>query len=526
MLISLSTDNAKELLLDRIKAIPKLSNMHAALLTLGFSVKETLEISMNLFEPLVKEINVNRFNGKKKQESIYKMISRIYAGDEKNLNSLLKIQAVAQEMTLISRILKVNQGAPSKYVEVMDFLQKLSDIKGELEDTKNPNDIVDNPFTDQFGKVTQRFKGNPVDVQKFIEDVNYRNDLINYMDQFKVMVNIFDLIAKTPHFFAMLKAIVNKTSKLEEISGKAKFLSDNNLSLEQFVERLTEEQSRNVDAENFQPSDDRSNQLIIMDHKVVSNYLSKLTDYTFNIQSVNNQLDKNIAPGYSVYSQFDLSSENGVQIFVEMVESVIKQLKTGNLKQNEFIKHLNPTINRQLGTTNYNIDVDFFGTKTRQLENIKKDIENGFRNIANKNSGIKNINGKQIKLGELFYLYNIICYKSKLGGFTKTMKNIDEILHSELKSKLDDEYRTFGLTPRENIMSEWGKLTQYVAALSVKEKLISLGNEKQLNLNNKYIYTYAKPVNEINLGEFLSILQQEYGSENGNYRLNLKLKCD
>mgnify|MGYP003619848545 FL=1 len=52
------------------------------------------------------------------------------------------------------------------------------------------------------------------------------------MDQFKVMVNVFDLIAKTPHFFAMLKAIVNKTSKLEEISGKAKFLSDNNLSLE------------------------------------------------------------------------------------------------------------------------------------------------------------------------------------------------------------------------------------------------------------------------------------------------------
>jgi len=164
MLISLSTDNAKELLLDRIKAIPKLSNMHAALLTLGFSVKETLEISMNLFEPLVKEINVNRFNGKKKQESIYKMISRIYAGDGNNLNSLLKIQAVAQEMTLISRILKVNQGAPSKYVEVMDFLQKLSDIKGELEDTKNPNDIVDDPVTDQFGKAIQRFKGNPVDV--------------------------------------------------------------------------------------------------------------------------------------------------------------------------------------------------------------------------------------------------------------------------------------------------------------------------------------------------------------------------
>lgn len=526
MLISLSTDNAKELLLDRIKAIPKLSNMHAALLTLGFSVKETLEISMNLFEPLVKEINVNRFEGKKKQESIYKMISRIYATDAETRNSLLQIQVVAQEMTLISRILKVNQGAPSKYVEVMDFLQKLSDIKGELEDTKNPNDIVDDPVTDQFGKVIQRFKGNPVDVQRFIEDVNYRNDLINYMDQFKVMVNIFDLIAKTPHFFAMLKAIVNKTSKLEEISGKAKFLSDNNLSLEQFVERLTEEQSRNVDAENFQPSDDRSNQLIVIDHKVVGNYLSKLTDYTFNIQSVNNQLNKNIAPGYSIYSQFDLSSENGVQIFIEMVESVIKQLKTGNLKQNEFIKHLTPVINRQLGTTNYNIDVDFFGTKTRQLENIKKDIENGFRNIANKNSGIKNINGRQIKLGELFYLYNIICYKSKLGGFTKTMKNIDEILHSELKSKLDDEYRTFGLTPRENIMSEWGKLTQYVAALSVKEKLISLGNEKQLNLNNKYIYTYTKPVNEINLGEFLSILQQEYGSENGNYRLKLKLKCD
>ena len=49
-----------------------------------------------------------------------------------------------------------------------------------------------------------------------------------------------------------------------------------------------------------------------MDHKVIGDYLSKLTDYTFNIQSVNNQLNKNIAPGYSIYSQFDLSSENGV----------------------------------------------------------------------------------------------------------------------------------------------------------------------------------------------------------------------
>ena len=38
MLISLATDNAKELLLDRINAIPELSNMHIALFTLGFSV--------------------------------------------------------------------------------------------------------------------------------------------------------------------------------------------------------------------------------------------------------------------------------------------------------------------------------------------------------------------------------------------------------------------------------------------------------------------------------------------------------
>ena len=221
MLISLATDNAKELLLDRINAIPELSNMHVALFTLGFSVREVLEISMNLFDPLAKALRVNRFHEVKKKESIRSLILRTYKGDT-NLESLLKIQDVGEEMTLISKVLKINQGVPSKYTEVMDFLQKLNQSKYELEERIPQASIIDE----------NKFLGNPLDILSFVNDENYRNKFIQYMDQFKMALNIFDVIANTPHFFAMLQAVVNRTNKLEAVSGKAKFLNINNLSKE------------------------------------------------------------------------------------------------------------------------------------------------------------------------------------------------------------------------------------------------------------------------------------------------------
>ena len=521
MLISLATDNAKELLLDRINAIPELSNMHIALFTLGFSVQEVLEISMNLFDPLVKALRVNRFKEKKNKESIRTLINRIYQ-DDVNLPSLLKIQDVAQEMTLIAKVLKINQGVPSKYTEVMDFLQKLTQSKYELEDTKTLDEIVD----EELETGGYRFKEKPLDVYSFINDENYRNALINYMDQFKVAVNIFDVIANTPHFFAMLKAVVDRTNKLEQISGKAKFLSDNNLSKDQFITMISSQQDFDVensdlesDINSFTPSDNRKNQLIIMDHKIIGDYLSKLSKYTFNLGTLNKQLGVNLSSEYSQYSQFDLSTESGVELFILAMDSVIiPQLKNGNLKSNPFIQHLILKSNYQLGTTNYDIDVDFFGTKTRQLENTKREIENGFKNIANKNSGIKNIEGQDIKLGELFYLYNLICYKSKLGGLTKILKNVDELLKTNLKSKLDDEYRLLGLNPKTG----WGRLTEFVSAISEKSKTIKVGNGAELDLNNKYIYTFNKPqfVN-ISVDMFLSNIISQYNLD----RDTLTIEC-
>ena len=531
MLISLATDNAKELLLDRINAVPELSSMHIALFSLGFSVQEVVQISITLFEPLVQELRINRFNASSSKVDISNLISKVFI-DDVNLDALLKVQAVAAEFTGLARILKINQGVPVKYSEVTDFLLYFTDLKTNLEATKNPAQIKD---WDQLVQQTKHqehftFVDQPLDVNLFINSPEYRNAFILYMDQFVTAFNIFDVIAKSPHFFAMLKAVVRNMEIIESFSATASFYHYNNLSSAAATAKVTNNQfkvvSGNVlnqskmDAEQqsreFLASGNRRAQAATIQHYAIGEFLKNLKQYTFNIGSINKDLNTEINSNFSNSTVFDLSTETGINLFREIVEStIIPRLKEGSLSENAFFQHL-------VQKTHYDIDVDFFGEQTKQSMLTQLDIEDSFRLIANKNSGIKTVKGKHVKLGELFYLYNIIVHKGKMGGLTRILRTTDEILNTSLSEDLNRVYRTIG---DKNYQShiDWFRLSEIASAAASLDKEVILPNNKVLNLINKLNYSFSSPIsNDVLLGNFVANLEKSLQAAD----IQIKLICN
>ena len=300
-LITLSTDNAKLLLISRINAGTKLMKCYLFLATLGFKVNDivnfmcsgavnfiedvtdsnrfndtTLSIfnaidiakgdfsliyaqdvnsqtkvtienlaSNMLFNKIGKDAtervkilqtgNVEQFlqvlesNDKKGkplyensdwQHAQYKVLQRVWAvyklrqkyinqyelNGEQNfladVDEFAHIYEGANEFSQLGKILSLNQGLETSKEDQYGFErsfkwiigQRIQAITNKSNKSKYTKDLID-----------KCNKFNELDVKKFISDEKYRNEIINFYDQIKVVVNIFDLLWRLPQFRSVLQ---------------------------------------------------------------------------------------------------------------------------------------------------------------------------------------------------------------------------------------------------------------------------------------------------------------------------------
>lgn len=276
-LISLATDNAKEMALAKMNASLDLSCMHLYLVALGYSAEEVLKFTTGPeFSELTKRLNNSFFEEKK---SVKNVISELVAENPQKYSTLKYIYSAAQEMTSLARILGINQGVKVDEFKMNNFyknvsnlitsqtenlgiglgiekgLIKIVDVDGESEYSINDGipyllSAKQNiPISElsqgwirhnqeklqrlqQINDAEKYFSDDlKIDLVRYYQDKKYHDFVVELYDIIKNSFNVFDVIDSLQHFSKMFEAFTYSTQYLKSQSSRAKFLLDDSEQL-------------------------------------------------------------------------------------------------------------------------------------------------------------------------------------------------------------------------------------------------------------------------------------------------------
>lgn len=549
IMISLATDNAKELVLGEINSTPELANMFVAMISLGVSMKDILRISTTIFEPIVSALKRNRLaEGVAKKVDILKLAKEIFKSDSNNYKSFTVLFNAGQEMTELAKFFKINQGLSARFVEAAQFEEKLNHYW---------NDLVEK----------NKLKEAPFNLYLFLNDLEYQKHILDTVNETKTVINIFDVLLHAKHFKSMLSAFDNVNSKLSEKSIKAGFYRwylDPSKKIKTKQETVGMKSVQKIEvSEDDLTSDDVDNSvstrqakisqiLNMVDHQAVSEMLKKLPKYTFNVSMLKSFVSKlgGVTKIDTLRGELDLTTPLGIATFVDLMNNtIIPYLKSNhNYEDNIFLLHLTRELNYQYDKEMYDLDFSLYDNDTNLDQLLKNDITESYQKIIANNIGLQNVAGQQISIGELFYLYNLIVHKNKTGRMTKFVtellpqhRNLEELYVSTWYN-LDRQFAEYAkakkkqtlnqpITAEENrnilfIEDMFNKLSACLEISNTENKKgkvkYGLEQEKDLDLSNSYVYTIS-PLKT--LKSYYSLEEAKALFKQWNLDSNLQLKC-
>lgn len=117
-----------------------------------------------------------------------------------------KLSEGGQEMFVLGQMVGLNQGVPT---DLKGIIKKVNLFRNAFKDKEHRK-----PVSSKVGQDIENFSIQGVDLQRFVNEEQYRQDVIEAYDHIKVSFNIFDVISKLDHTFAYVKdlAIVDKAA--------------------------------------------------------------------------------------------------------------------------------------------------------------------------------------------------------------------------------------------------------------------------------------------------------------------------
>lgn len=501
-LISLATDNAKELKLYIMNSTPELAKAYISLFTLGYTWEEALRIGMILFEPIIEEMKTNRLY-KASDTDVYGAIQKCLDKnifDEVTANSLIEVFKFADEITGLSAFFKINQGVVARYEESINFSKNIGKL---LEDLKKK---AGNNLTEK----EKQYLSKPFNLYLFCNDANYRQVLIEFNEKYKTVVNSFEVIYNTPHFFSQAKAYAETLFLLNSISLKAGFIDYNAKPQIKTDRNLEEEQDKKSKTKNSIRFDRMKlkNQLVIPEHAAIDYILQRLPKYTFTIKDLKDYIKENSKIEFKRLSKYpdnfiiDLSTNIGTSIFVEMMNDYIINIMKELYPNNNFLLRMVKKENIEFKKDLYDLNISFFDLDEIDQYNTKNLILSDFINdLVIKDSGLRNVNGKPITFGELLYLYNLIVYRNKLGGLNIVTRTVLE--YNPNLNFLDLYIEAYNNLGELNNLDEEQKdilFTKMQDLLKISNESSKRGKYDQtglmLDLSNAYVYFQETTENE------------------------------
>ena len=504
---TLATDNAKMLALAKLRASLNLASMHCYLAMFGVPFKDIVEYTTStLFTDLYELTKANGYTNSdgNVNEGVWIALTqnaqngRGYTVEE--VNQLHRLYNLAQELRQFTALLGINQGMKSGIEESIAFKHVFKNLYNEQfaklpkvkvnENIANRTDLVAAICKlhgcDQTPELTEYYNNKinkvsnflqkygldlynlKIDMDKYFNDPEYRQGIVDCYDIIKGTINIFDIINKLPHFYEMLRAF-NTTLQRVQVGSKSRFV------LSQSEEYFH--------PENIANRDEYGNKMYNLDYNLSSYVIRRLQRF-YDDYVISDFLLEKIAPilkiSYTknptreniVQYSVDITNKDGLNQFKQLVFDVIAKLRAMN-PDNEFLRQLTPVnINKHSElATDYryqlNFNLDSLSQKASEADILKyNQVVGGFNKIMNISlesllDSYQNDSEYPLTVGDILFLYNTIFNLDAAGQnslsslFGRYISESKETSIPTMKYQIEQEYdqRKRELVPDEKLLN-------------------------------------------------------------------------
>lgn len=278
-LVSLATDNAKELALAKLNAGINLACIHVFLTVMGYSAADIVSYTTSeMFQDFTALITPSQFDKNAKDRIDKNTWAKLKAKAEdpktnytvEDVKQLRRVYDSAQEMTTLSKMLGINQGVKVDEFIAAEFTHNFQSIlhdqiknvalKGantekietfihndrlipgitassilknlgiEMSETEKalPGSLYQvllqkiNDINERIDDMGYRL-GEEIDMSRYFSDSDYREFIVDLYDLFKENFNIYDILNHSKHFYQMLNAFNDYMQLFTKTSSRARW---------------------------------------------------------------------------------------------------------------------------------------------------------------------------------------------------------------------------------------------------------------------------------------------------------------
>ena len=459
-LLTLATDNAKELGLAKINAGLEFAGSYAYLTVLGVDIKDQIEFFTS---PIIKQVcelvKGNVFENERKlgiPTAIKKLREQLsqqmldnegnaqvldeLAFQDKQLIALNSIYESAQEFRAFTSILGINQGIKNTSNELIIFKQNFTDQfmnrfnkffnknrekfvkilldRNSYQTKESIEKIIDTAIKHNVLNKDMMFKN--VDFNTFFINESYQKAVINLYELIKDTFNIYECFTNATLF----QTILTETAEFDEIMQKAsnKHRISSNLLSKIIAYNKPLPKNATVGQKALKSFDIKQIGKVqdLVEHKLITSWLktSKMLDkFQFNKATLLRLVGNSVSSEDNV--NFNLKTPDGIMMFKSMMESVIIPLvlkQDSQFKDNEFVNRLILYRDNFKDDQWYKLNVNLQYLNTGTSQEINQELVDGYNDLRHKKSPIPSLkNLQEFTWGELLYVYNMIANKNKFG---------------------------------------------------------------------------------------------------------------
>lgn len=417
--------NAKELILKKINADTNWVDIYTVSFMLGADLTNVGKLMLDDdITELIDNYSSSIFSDTNNIDKIKYINDAIILTNNpekvKKYQQLLTKAIAADEVRILGKILKINQGLPTNTIDTYSYIKSIEkyiesrlnhiaieavkDIQKNIEIAKinKANEKTVYELIKSLKSAKERMTANWIsfDLIQFILDDNYKQNAIEQYELNKINFNILEVIAQVPHFKEMFNVLALNKQILNSLSVRNR-LEDiiwNQVQHRGKTEDGTRSTKTNItlklDKEELRDLKDQ-----IDNHLIVSWIISKNLSVTIPANANDNPAPEII----------HLDREWNIDKFRNYVETYAIPLLKEKLSNNKFISLL--TFGLKDGIPFYKLPFNMVQVdNTQKTRSLYEEALYAFNNLNN----IK-IEGIDMNIVDMFYLYNLIINKDKFG---------------------------------------------------------------------------------------------------------------
>lgn len=328
-----------------------------------------------------------------------------------------------EEMELLGSMLGINQGMKTNDYDMYSYVKRIENF-------------INKRYNEYLIKHKNSETLNEFKLMRFLSDNEYRKQQIEQYEFVKSSYNILDIISRVPHFASMFNTLhigdycMNNFSAAYQLERK---IADELIKPYKGQKYKTAKLSEL----EFKEVQKYVNDVFIVNWLREKNIAIKLpvgTKY-FNGDKSN----MSVVPDDGKVHEVKLNSVYGIASFVYYMDNyAIPTMKADpNLADNSFIQNLNKSVigddKHGTKTTFYRLPFNMMQIDSSQNTiKLYETILNDFDKIAGHTFG-------DWKIGDLFYLYNLIKNKDSFGQNSLT-RIFENLIHSKNQTLLVNDY--------------------------------------------------------------------------------------